>query len=169
MRAIDAIATRYRGADCRSRLEARWLVWLDALAIPWEYEPQAFSLSDRGYLPDLWLPVQETWVEIKPPHTPLDRRLAAAVQEESGSPLLWISGEPRLGGYSVSLCDFGGVEVVEGLQFALSRGGSLWLADEAEECCLPLPPRWMRLSDDFPLGDHERLLAAYTKAMTWKF
>jgi hypothetical protein len=63
---IQPIETRYRGCRFRSRLEARFAVFLDALRVPWEYEPQGFRLEDVCYLPDFWLPEQRQWLEIKP-------------------------------------------------------------------------------------------------------
>lgn len=53
---IKAIETRYAGCRFRSRLEARWAVFFDALGISWEYEPQGYDLGDAGpYLPDFFL------------------------------------------------------------------------------------------------------------------
>lgn len=169
MNTISARPTSYRHVLTRSRLEARWLIFFDAIRVPWQYEPEDFSLPSRGYRPDLWLPSKECWAEIKPEYSPLDHQLAAAVQEQTGSPLLWISGRPQLGGYTVSFCDFGTVEVVTDLQFALGGRGDLWLADAEQTCCLPLPPRWMEYQDDFPLLDAAPLLAAYRRAMSWRF
>lgn len=64
---IKAIETSYKGYRFRSRLEARWAVALDKLGIKWEYEKEGYDLGDLGYyLPDFWLPDQETFVEIKP-------------------------------------------------------------------------------------------------------
>jgi hypothetical protein len=60
-----AIETRYKGYRFRSRLEARWAVFFDALGVPWEYEKQGFDLGGFYYLPDFWLPDQRCWVEIK--------------------------------------------------------------------------------------------------------
>lgn len=65
MTRIKAIETRYKGYRFRSRLEARWAVFFDALGVPYEYEPQGFNLGGRSYLPDFWLPVQGCWIEIK--------------------------------------------------------------------------------------------------------
>lgn len=86
---IQAIETRYAGCRFRSRLEARWAVFLDALGVKWEYEPQGFEnrmfcscrLNDAEfeawggvyqcdgnrcrYLPDFYLPETRTWVEVK--------------------------------------------------------------------------------------------------------
>jgi hypothetical protein len=64
-----AIETVYAGCRFRSRLEARWAVFFDALEIKWQYEPEGFE--DDGfsppvrYLPDFFLPTSETWVEVK--------------------------------------------------------------------------------------------------------
>jgi hypothetical protein len=64
--AIKAIETSYKGYRFRSRLEARWAVFFDALGVEWEYEKEGYDLGDAGwYLPDFWLPRQGCWVEIK--------------------------------------------------------------------------------------------------------
>lgn len=63
---LKAIPTEYNGQQYRSRAEARWAVFFDALAIPFEYEPEGYDLGDGVlYLPDFWLPEQRVWVEIK--------------------------------------------------------------------------------------------------------
>lgn len=65
------IETVYQGCRFRSRLEARWAVFFDALAVPWEYEREGFDLGlgpkfgRAWYLPDFWLPEQQCWIEIK--------------------------------------------------------------------------------------------------------
>src|SRR6478752_8276107 len=52
-RMIKPIQTTYRGYRFRSRLEARWAVFFDALGLRWEYEPEGFVLpSGKHYLPD---------------------------------------------------------------------------------------------------------------------
>lgn len=64
---IKAIETSYKGYRFRSRLEARWAVFFDALGIRWEYEKEGYDLGDTGYyLPDFWLPDYDEFVEIKP-------------------------------------------------------------------------------------------------------
>ncbi len=63
---IKAIETRYKGYRFRSRLEARWAVFFDALGLRWEYEKQGYHLPSGSYLPDFWLSDFSTWVEIKP-------------------------------------------------------------------------------------------------------
>ncbi|MDP9312779.1 MAG: hypothetical protein M3R24_18145 [Chloroflexota bacterium] len=61
-----AIETLYNGYRFRSRLEARWAVFFDALDIRYEYEKEGYDLNGLWYLPDFWLPKQQAWVEIKP-------------------------------------------------------------------------------------------------------
>ena len=56
MKPIKAIETFYNGYRFRSRLEARWAVFFDAIGAEWEYEPEGFVLSDGTYyLPDFLL------------------------------------------------------------------------------------------------------------------
>ena len=50
---IKAIETEYNGYKFRSRLEARWAVFFDALGVFYEYEPEGFQIDDSTYyLPD---------------------------------------------------------------------------------------------------------------------
>jgi hypothetical protein len=69
---LKAIETRYKGYRFRSRLEARWAVFFDALGLAWEYEVEGYDLGLAGwYLPDFWLPDDQgvyacpVWVEVK--------------------------------------------------------------------------------------------------------
>jgi len=65
-----AIATRYNGHFFRSKLEARWAVFFDALGIEWEYEPAHAEVESGlrrvAYCPDFYLPKLGLWIEIKP-------------------------------------------------------------------------------------------------------
>ncbi len=64
---IQAIETRYHGYRFRSRLEARWACFFDALGVRYDYEREGYNLGKAGlYLPDFWLPDHKYWVEIKP-------------------------------------------------------------------------------------------------------
>lgn len=66
MNTIKAIETRYKGYRFRSRTEARWAVFFDALGVKWEYEKEGYDLGEAGYyLPDFWLPEISAWIEIK--------------------------------------------------------------------------------------------------------
>ncbi len=60
-----AIGTTYQGFRFRSRIEARWAVFFDALGVPWEHEPEGYSDGATHYLPDFWLPDQQTFWEVK--------------------------------------------------------------------------------------------------------
>lgn len=69
---IKPIETVYNGYRFRSRLEARWAVFFDAIGAKWEYEPEGFELPDgTKYLPDFLLKnvqgrgADEIYVEIK--------------------------------------------------------------------------------------------------------
>jgi hypothetical protein len=70
---VKAIETRYKGYRFRSRLEARWAVFLDALGVAWRYEVEGLRLTGGGrcYLPDFYLPKPKLWLEIKPQDTGL--------------------------------------------------------------------------------------------------
>ena len=63
---MKAIETRYAGHLFRSRLEARWAVFFDALGIEWLYEHEGYETPGGWYLPDFWLPRHNLIVEVKP-------------------------------------------------------------------------------------------------------
>lgn len=72
---VQPIETVYKGYRFRSRLEARWAVFFDALKLEWEYEPEGFELG-KGirYLPDFKVKypgrgtdeIHYNWFEVKP-------------------------------------------------------------------------------------------------------
>lgn len=63
---FKAIETEYNGYRFRSRLEARWAVFFDALGIEYEYEPEGFQFTNGDrYLPDFWIQHLRLWIEIK--------------------------------------------------------------------------------------------------------
>lgn len=66
MKSIKPIETYYNGYRFRSRLEARWAVFFDALNIKYVYEPEGYQMSDGTcYLPDFFLPDFNYYVEVK--------------------------------------------------------------------------------------------------------
>ena len=92
MSAPKAIETSYAGCRFRSRLEAKWAVFFDALEIAWEYEPQGYLIDVPGrgpiaYLPDFKLE-DGTWVEVKGSETQLDKPLLTATSEQLGGLLI---------------------------------------------------------------------------------
>jgi hypothetical protein len=75
---LKPIETVYRGWRFRSRLEARWAVFLETCGLTFDYEPEGFDLDGLWYLPDFWVhPQMETfkdeaweaiggfWLEVK--------------------------------------------------------------------------------------------------------
>jgi hypothetical protein len=63
---MQSIETEYNGYKFRSRLEARWAIFFDALGIKYEYEPEGYILPDGSkYLPDFYLPDDNLFFEIK--------------------------------------------------------------------------------------------------------
>lgn len=100
---IKPIETYYNGYRFRSRLEARWAVFFDALDIPYEYEPEGYQLPSGWYLPDFWLSDHKTnksergcFVEIKP-YGDIDnetRNKAAELSYSLGNDVFVILGSP---------------------------------------------------------------------------
>lgn len=63
---LTPITTEYKGFKFRSRLEARWAVFFDAIGVKWLYEPEGFKLpNNSSYLPDFYLPDLNKYVEVK--------------------------------------------------------------------------------------------------------
>jgi hypothetical protein len=63
---LKAIETRYKGYRFRSRLEARWAVYLDTVGLNYEYEPEGFTLENgEQYLPDFWLPGLRSYSDVR--------------------------------------------------------------------------------------------------------
>lgn len=82
---MKAIETTYAGCRFRSRLEARWAVFMDTMHIPWQYEAEGFLLDhDKPYLPDFYLPNTDTWVEVKPSVAMMDWDVLAAMDYGKG-------------------------------------------------------------------------------------
>jgi hypothetical protein len=93
--ALKAIDTSYKGYLFRSRLEARWAVFLDAVGVKWEYEKQGYDLGKAGfYLPDFWLPKNGCWLEVKPNRNRESYLKPFALSEESSKSVIVVSGAP---------------------------------------------------------------------------
>jgi hypothetical protein len=91
---IKPIQTKAYGRRFRSRLEARWAVFLTSLGVRWEYEAEGFQTDAGPYLPDFWLPEIRggVWLEIKP-HGAGDQwnERLAAFDEQTGGGLLFVA------------------------------------------------------------------------------
>jgi hypothetical protein len=109
------IETRYNGHVFRSRLEARWAVWLDTLGIKYAYEHQGFRLDGDAYLPDFWLPfpsgtvwsegtppVAGYWLEIKPaPLTEREETLLSKLAQNTKHHAQAFAGDPWPGEFAL--------------------------------------------------------------------
>jgi hypothetical protein len=106
MTTIKAIETKYKGYRFRSRLEARWAVFFDAMEIKWEYEKEGYDLGEVGwYLPDFWLS-NYSWAEIKPKSILQDAfwktiDQCSALAFQSNHPVALISGDPWPNEYTI--------------------------------------------------------------------
>jgi hypothetical protein len=91
MDTITPIQTVYNGYRFRSRLEARWAVFFDAIGMKYEYEPEGYDLGDGvRYLPDFYLPDYNCFAEVKanePTEAELDKmsRLVLLTEEHNDS------------------------------------------------------------------------------------
>jgi hypothetical protein len=97
--------TRYSGWHFRSRLEARWAVFMDAMGVEWEYESEGYDLGGSSYLPDFWIPAEDPWarsqgwgqwLEVKP-CWPLEASQVAlydALVRKTGHRLIAVCGTP---------------------------------------------------------------------------
>lgn len=103
---MRAIETSYKGYRFRSRTEARWATFFDAIGIEWQYEKEGFELSDGSrYLPDFWLPIRSEvypdasgighWVEIKGVMPTADeiRKMQTLVRDTGHTGLIFV-GDP---------------------------------------------------------------------------
>lgn len=104
---MKAIETRYNGYCFRSRLEARWAVFFNALGVVYQYEKEGYDLGDGlYYLPDFFLPESEIWVEIKGgDSTKVEQRKAEKLFYGSEHPVVIAQGEPYYGSLMVFLFD----------------------------------------------------------------
>lgn len=101
---IKPIETRYAGYRFRSRLEARWAVFFDAMRVQWKYEPEGYVLPcGTPYLPDFFvqLPIKPQgwgyWIEVKAVR-PTDREISmfhslCAATRHKGFMLYGLPGE----------------------------------------------------------------------------
>lgn len=185
---IQAIETRYAGCRFRSRLEARWAVFFDALGITWEYEPQGFELPSGRYLPDFQLyglggdgsPAESVWFEVKPPVQGFTKERGDErwhhLAEASNVPLIAAFGLPRPDGdvvWGSSHCD-GWMELFCGAGW--DNGRAFCTCPTCGRLGITFEGRGSRVcghdpnADKYPnTADDPRILAAYTAARSARF
>jgi hypothetical protein len=114
MATIRAIETVFGGYRFRSRLEARWAVFLTTLGVPFQYEPEGFKIGRLRYLPDFYLPEAFGWIEAKP-LAPDERELEKAIgfASKAETPIAIFAGEPWPWKHDIIVCDIAGVMTVK--------------------------------------------------------
>lgn len=132
MSEIRPIETLFSGYRFRSRLEARWATFFDALGIQWEYEKEGYDLGDAGwYLPDFWLPQVKMWAEVKPgPFSEAEKAKAEALAKATGHDLLRLIGIPSTDEIS-SVTLWPGCRDFTGQYFCPPTE---WCAEQGQEC-----------------------------------
>lgn len=171
---MKAIETRYHGYRFRSRLEARWAVFFDALAWPYLYEPEGFVLAyGTRYLPDFYLPDFGVWFEIKGMAPTEEELNTARLFVDQGARIYLLHGQPYSEQHGVSFweyCHEGGGEFhIDEASFTRCRrcqrgvwltgdGGCVMLQDCKPGCLFTRLP--------IPTPD---ILAAYAKARAARF
>lgn len=120
---MKAIETAYKGYRFRSRLEARWAVFFDALGLRWEYEPEGFELPSGRYLPDFYLPLFGVYVEVKGREPgPNEIARCEELAAWSGSAVMLVRNDPDAGAswWGFVITDGGcGPSIQEGAAFVL--------------------------------------------------
>lgn len=108
---IKPIETEYKGYRFRSRLEARWAVFFDAIKLKYEYEQEGYCLGNSCYyLPDFTFPTLKIHCEIKPSDAAIDYKLYGRFRDNI-TPILVIHGPPWeyiATWFGWDLCDSGG-------------------------------------------------------------
>lgn len=120
-----AIETHYAGYRMRSRLEARWTVFLDAMNYEWQYEAEGFELPSGRYLPDFWLPRVNMFAECKPTvFSDTEFHKAAELCVATGRPVLLLDGPPDTTNYW--MMEVAGEGCVGLEDFLWECGGHYW-------------------------------------------
>jgi hypothetical protein len=95
---LKPIETIYKDFRFRSRLEARWAIFFDALGLSWDYEVEGVNLYRYGwYLPDFYLPQVKLFCEVKPIYiddTEIDINKYKAFVSQTGFAIMLLQGTP---------------------------------------------------------------------------
>jgi hypothetical protein len=142
---IKPIETRYDGCRFRSRTEARWAVFFNAVGLEYEYEKEGYALPSGWYLPDFYLPDIGYWLEVKgQAPTPDEISAGSFLHFTTGKPVLIAVGAPRAKPQILRLpllmseeeSERGAGSLDLRYYFADDRrnAGELWLASDEYEC-----------------------------------
>ena len=99
---LKAINTLYKGFYFRSRLEARYAIFMDNLDIEWAYELEGYQLPSGYYLPDFYLPTFNggSFAEVKFKFTESEINLCEELCEKSKKNVILWEGIPSLKVYN---------------------------------------------------------------------
>ena len=190
---IQAIPTWSNGIKYRSRLEAKWSIWLTAMDLPYEYEREGYVVDGRPYLCDFWIPYEAGepgwgfWMEVKPSDyymSEADVALYDGMARETGHRVYVVTGNPRPREQRVSVFQhyhngtpgrvpWGTGSIAVDLkiawsgktnQFEVAQDNGIGIWCEQLLEWLPFPDK--RYS---PLGGRERLTAAFQAAGEARF
>lgn len=159
---MKAIQTLYKGRKFRSRLEARWACFFDALGVAWDYEPEGFEFHDGSrYLPDFYIPEWRTYVEIKPrlddaksPEMEKARQVCWSLMTNTNLSVLLIIGNPWLNEYIVE--PMGWVELLHATFGQCRKCDSVYLVDVATGSAVGLGSKSCpKELDKYPLSDED--------------
>ena len=184
---IPAIPTIYQGIRFRSRLEARWAVFLNALNLTYLYEAEGWDLDGEWYLPDFYIPNLNLWLEIKPqtgadldsiwPDNPYWNWVQKVSDYPAGDAPLDYKNLVVLVGQPIILKDEGWLLQVGYCGYVIGDLSYRWcecrvcgrlgiqFEGRAERICGHRHPNF----NDSEIGDHSaRLLTAYEQARRWQ-
>lgn len=90
----SVIETWHQSILFRSRMEARWAVFLDEMDVSFSYEQEGFNLGELGgYRPDFWMPSVGKWMEYKPVRpTEVEFEKGRRVAALTGHPFVFFYG-----------------------------------------------------------------------------
>lgn len=95
MRVLPSV---YRGVLYRSRVEARWAIFLHELGVGAQYEPEGFDLDGEWYLPDFCVTAWNIYVGVKGAlPSGAERRKCQLLADHSGKHVLLAIGDPSTG------------------------------------------------------------------------
>lgn len=95
---MKALPSIFRGVTYRSRVEARWAIFLHELGVKAQWEPDGFDLGGVPYMPDFYVIAWDIYIEVKGAvPTGAERHKCQLLAEASGKPVLLAIGDPATG------------------------------------------------------------------------
>lgn len=110
--------TIYDGFHFRSRLEARWAVFFNAMGWKYDYEVECLLLTSGPYMPDFYFPELNIWAEVKPDvlsKTELGRCIEVSEKMNSNSigvDVILLEGKPSKSTYRTIINGNTGIDIV---------------------------------------------------------